>query len=104
MQLKGHVAWQRFGVACQGSVQNLHTNLKRLEESLLLHAQHLGDALGLRSQSGIGLTHQIDQITHQLVEKRRLLAQLVAVADGPADDAALHVAAAFVARDNPIAH
>jgi hypothetical protein len=38
------------------------------------------------------------------VEERRLLAQLVAVADGAAHDAALHIAAAFVAGDHAVAH
>ncbi len=53
---------------------------------------------------GIGVAHQAHQVRHQLVEERRLLAQLVAVADGAAHDAALHVAAAFVARDHAVAH
>ena len=38
------------------------------------------------------------------MEKRCLLAQLVAVADGAAHDASLHVAAAFVARYHAVAH
>ena len=39
----------------------------------------------------------------QLVEEGRLLPQLVAVADGAADDAALHIAAALVAGDHTVA-
>ena len=56
------------------------------------------------ADSGIGVAHQAHQIGHQLVEERGLLAQLVAVADGAAHDAALHVAAAFVAGDHAVAH
>ena len=66
---------------------------KRSSSAFSTSMMRFSSALRLR----IGLAHQLHQVGHQLVEERRLLAQLVAVADGAADDAALHVAAAFVA-------
>ena len=53
-------------------------------------------------QFGIGRTHLADQVGHQLVEEGGARAELVAVADGAADDAAQHVAAAFVAGDHAV--
>ncbi|MPM72281.1 hypothetical protein SDC9_119254 [bioreactor metagenome] len=53
---------------------------------------------------GIGIAHLHDQIVHHLVEERRLLAQLVAMTNRAADDAALHVATTFVGRDHAIGH
>src|SRR5260221_13890449 len=38
------------------------------------------------------------------MEERLLLSKLVAVTDGAADDAAKHVAATFVAGDDPVNH
>jgi hypothetical protein len=88
----------------QGLVEDLHAGLERLEEPLLLGLQHLGDALFLGLQARVGIAHQRHEVGHQLVEERRLLAQLVAVADAAAHDAALHVAAALVAGDDAVAH
>jgi hypothetical protein len=53
-------------------------------------------------QLRIGHAHLGDQVGHHLVEEGGAGAQLVAVADGAADDAAQHVAAAFVARDDAV--
>jgi hypothetical protein len=57
----------------------------------------------LRCQAGIGRTHQGDQIGHQFVEERCFLAQLVAVADGAADDAPLHIAAPLIGGHHAVA-
>ena len=76
---------------------------QRLEETLLLGFEHLSDVLLLLGQTRIGVTHQFDQRGHQLVEERCLLPQLVAMADGAADDAALHVTAALVAGNHAVA-
>jgi hypothetical protein len=54
------------------------------------------------AQFGIGLAHLGHQVGHQLVEEGLARAQLVAVADGAADDAAQHVAAPFVAGDHAV--
>ena len=102
MQLECHIAWQNFSVR-QRRIQNLHADFKCLKKPLFLDPQHIGDTRRLRSQSRIGLTHHLHQIRHQLVKKRRLLAQLVAMANRSADDAALHVATAFVGRVHAVA-
>src|SRR5690606_27275275 len=64
--------------------------------------EHLGHALGGLGQLGIGLAHLGHEVGHQLVEERLGLAQLVAVAQGPAHNAAQYVAAAFVAGNDAV--
>ena len=103
MQLEGHVAGQGLGAARQRSVQNLHAVFQRLEESFFLGLEHLGDAFFVRSKARISLTHQLHQVGHQSMEKRCLLAQFVAVANGSADDAPLHITSAFIAGNHPVA-
>ena len=56
----------------------------------------------LAAQLGIGVTHHPIEVGDQPVEERRFLPELVAVADGPADDPAQHVAAAFAAGDHAV--
>ena len=53
-------------------------------------------------QLGVGLAHLGGQRRHQRVEEGLARAQLVAVADGAAGDAAQHVAAALVAGDHAV--
>ncbi len=76
--------------------------LERLGEPLLLRLQHLGDEILLPRQLGIGLAHQARELGHELVEKRLLLPELVAVANRTADDPAQHIAAAFVAGNHAV--
>ena len=104
VQLESHVARQYFDAASQGSIQNLHAVFKRFIKPLFLGFQHRHDALGLLRQAGVGLAHEGHQVGHQLVEKRCFLTQLVTMANGAADDAPLHIAAAFVAGDDAVAH
>ena len=104
VQLEGHVAWQLLAAGDQRVVQDFHAVGQGLEEPLFLGLQHLFHAFGLGLQARVGGAHQLDQRRHQPVEEGLLLAQLVAVADGAADDAALHVAASFVAGDHAVAH
>ncbi len=104
VQFERHVARQRRLALGQRRFQNLHTVAQRLEKALLLGLQHVHDALRVGRQVGVGLAHLRHQVGHQPVEKRRLAAQLVAVADGAADDAPLHVAAPLVAGDDAIGH
>ena len=104
VQLEGHITGQQLGAVLQGLFQNFHAGGQSLEEALFFDAQHLGDALLVGAQLGVGLAHQNHQVRHQLVEERRLLAQLVAVADGAAHDAALHIAAAFIGWNHAVAH
>jgi hypothetical protein len=53
-------------------------------------------------QFRVGFAHDGGQIGDQFVEEGGLATQLVAVADGAADDAAQHVAAAFVAGNDAV--
>ena len=103
VQFKSHFARQNLHAIGQGFVQDVHADFKRLVKPLFLGFQNRGDALGLRRQAGVGRAHEGDQIGHQFVEERGFLAQLVAVADGAADDAPLHIAAPLVGRHHTIA-
>ena len=104
VQLEGDVTRQHFHATGQGSVQNLHADFERLVKTLFLGFQHLHHAIGVFAQVRVGLAHELDQIRDQLVEEGRLLTQLVTVTDRAADDAALHIATAFVAGNDPIGH
>jgi hypothetical protein len=73
---------------------------KRSSSAFSVSMMRFSSAYELR----IRIAHQLDEVGHQLVEERLLLAQLIAVADGAAHDAALHVAAAFVRRDHAVGH
>ena len=104
MQLEGHFAWQHFHATVESRIQNLHTALQGLEEALFFDAQDVGYAIGLIGHIGVSRAHELDQIGHQLVEERGLLAEQITVANGAADDAALHITPAFVAGHHTVAH
>ena len=103
VQLEGHLARQLFGPAGQRGVQKVHAVGQRFKKTLFFVLQYVGDALALRLQARISIAHEQHQVGHQLVEKRLFLAQLVAVADGAAHDAALHIAPALVAGQHAVA-
>jgi hypothetical protein len=103
VQFERHLAGQLFGAAGQRGVQNFHAVGQRFKKALFLGLQNLGDALALRLQAGISIAHEQHQVGHQLVEKGLFLAQLVAVADGAAHDAALHIAPALIAGQHAVA-
>src|SRR5260370_15299006 len=88
----------------QRALQDFHAVLQRLGEALLLRLEPLRHAFPCLRQLGIGRSHDAREIRDDAMEERLLLSKLVAVADGAADDAAKHVAAAFVAWDNPVHH
>ena len=104
VEFESHVTRQPLFTTAQSRVEDLHPVFQRFVEALLFGLQHVGDALGLRRQIGVGIAHQRHQVGHQLVEERGFAAQLVAVADGAAHDAALHVAPTFVAGNDAIGH
>ena len=83
-------------------VEHLHAVFERLAETFFLGLERPGDDIFLRRKLGIGLAHFGNERIDELVEERLLLAQHVAVAQRAADDAALHVAAAFVRRQHAI--
>ncbi|GAB1387898.1 hypothetical protein MASR1M6_00780 [Rubrivivax sp.] len=82
--------------------EDLHAVGDGLEEALLLDLQHFGHAHRLAAQLGVGLAHLGGQRQHEFMEEGLARAQLVAVADGAAGDAAQHVAAALVAGDDAV--
>lgn len=102
MQLEGDIARQHHDIAGQGLIEDLHAVGQRFIKAFFFGLQHLRNALGLRRETWVGLAHQRHQIGHQSSQKNGLLPQFVAVADG-ADDAALHVATPFVARQHAVA-
>ena len=103
VQLEGHFAGQHFHTTSQGGIQNLHAVFQRFVKAFFLGFQDRHDAIRLLRQAGVGLAHQGHEVGHQFVEKRCFLTQLVAVANGAADDAPLHIAAAFVRRNDAVA-
>ena len=82
--------------------EDRHAMLDGREEALLFLPQHVHHAALAARQFGIGRAHLGDQVGHQLVEEGGARTELVAVADGAADDAAQHVAAAFVAGNDAV--
>ena len=102
MQLEGHVTGQDFGIR-QSRIQNRHANFKRLKKPFFLHPQHIHHACAIGFKTRVSITHQCDKVGYQLVEERRLFAQLVAMTDGAANDAALHIATPFVRRVDAVA-
>ena len=97
VQLEGHFSRHLVHATGQGRIQNLHARFQRLIKPLFLHPQRLRNALLIGLDFGIRVAHQPHQVCHQLVEKRRFLPQLVAMADRAAHDAALYIATPFVA-------
>ena len=86
----------------QRAFEDRHAVLDGLEEALFFLTQHVGHALFGFLQFRVSPAHLRDQIGHQTMEERTLLAQLVAVTDRAAHDAAQHVTAAFVARNHAV--
>ena len=85
-----------------GGVEDLHAGLERALELLAFLQQHFAHARLLLDELGERLAHHLDQRGHQLVEERRALAELVAMAHGAARDAAQDIAAAFVRRHHAV--
>ena len=104
MQLKGHVAGQHGHTTSQGSIQNVHAGFKGFKKALFFNLKQVGHTLCVLRQTGVCRAHELDKIGHQLVEKRCFLAELVTMPNGAADDAPLHIAAAFVAGYDTVNH
>src|SRR5690606_15035882 len=90
------------GNARQRCLKDLHAVLKRFGEALFLLAQHLFHARLLFGQLRIGLAHFLDEVSHQAVKERLLLAQFVAVSQGPSHDATQDIAPALIAGNHAI--
>ena len=103
MQFEGGVAVHALAGG-QGAFQDFHAVGNGAEEALFFLLQHFRHAsLGL-AQLRVGLAHLLDQGGNQLVEEGRAGAELVAVPDGAPGNAAQHVAAPCVARNDAVAH
>jgi hypothetical protein len=76
--------------------------LERLGEALFLLLEDLRNARLRLRELGIRRAHRPVEILDQAVEKRLLLAEVVAVADRAPHDPAQHVAATLVAGDHAI--
>ena len=87
----------------QTGVQNFHTGCERLIKPFFLGLQHRCDAFSLSRQIRVSLAHESHQVGNQFVEKRFLLPELVSVANGAADDAPLHITAAFATGNHAVA-
>ena len=102
VQREGGGAVQVVRVLGQLRFQDLHAVFERLAEPFFFRLQHLHHALLGAVQFRIGAAHLDVQVLDQLVEERLGLAQLVAMAQRAADNAAQDVAMAFAARDDAV--
>ena len=102
VELEHGLAVEQFFARSERALQHAHAVLERLGEALLFLLEHVGDAPRGAAQLRVSIAHRLVQVRHQPVEERFFLTELVAVANGPADDPAQHVAAAFVARDHAV--
>ena len=87
-----------------GLVQERQAGLQRLGETPLFVGKHAFDASRAGIEFRVGVAHDFDDGLHQAVEERPAQAQLVAVPEAAANDAAEHVAAIFVAGQNAVGH
>ena len=103
MKLKGHLAVQnavrRFG---DSLFKHLHALRERLSKTFFFLGKHF---LDLRIfDFRIGFTHFSHDGINQTGKERLAGAKLIAMANGAAADAAKHVGAAFIARQNAVGH
>ena len=104
VQLECGVAVDYLRAAGERGFQDLHAVVDGQKEALLLGLEHLGDASRGAAQFGKRLAHLGIERRHQPVEERLARAQLVAMPDRAAGDAAQHIATALVARDHAVGH
>ena len=102
VELERHRAVEMSRVGPERVLEDRHAGLQRLGEALFLLAQRRGDTRFCLREIGIRLAHLRDEVRHEPVEERLLLAELVAVAHGAARDAAQHVAAPFVRGNDAV--
>ncbi len=103
IEVEQHLAGQLLAVQLgNGRFQHLHACGQSAAELLFFRQQRLLDTGLLANQLRIGLAHLFYQRPHQGGEERLVLAQLVAMTQGATDDAAQHVATAFIGRDHPV--
>src|SRR5690606_13164412 len=96
------IQYATFAQRSQLIVQNAHSVDQGFLEAHFLLTDHRSHALSRFGQFRIGLAHLPDQISHQLVEKRCSLAQLMAMAQGAANNTAQHITAADIPGDDTV--
>src|SRR6185503_19316875 len=102
--LEDGVAVDDFGAAelRDRGVEYGHTGLERAGELLALLEQHLAHTLLLGDELRISLAHHLHKSGHEVVKKRGALAELGPMAHRAPRDAAQHIAAALIRRNNPV--
>ncbi|MNQ71229.1 hypothetical protein D3C85_858910 [compost metagenome] len=103
VEFEHHVARHHVALELgQILLEDLQALLQGLGELLFLGLQHALDVRLLLLELGEGFTHLGHQGGDYLVEEAALGAQLVAMTAGATNDAAQHVAAAFVGRQHAV--
>ena len=92
-----------FLVLSQQLIEDLHAAVDGLGEVLLLHPDDLGDIGLTLPQLGIVALVFVNNGVHHLIQEGLVDAQQLAVAGGPAQQAAQHIAPALVAGQNAVA-
>ena len=101
--LENDVAWNFLAFKLRDRVfENLHASIERLGKALLFFLQDFLDVRLRFLQLGIGIAHLLCERRDQFVEEQLVGAELLAVANGAADDAAQHVAPALVAWQHAV--
>ncbi len=102
VELEHGLAFEHPVFAGQRAFQDLHAVLQRLGKTLLLLQQNLAHAVLCLCELGISSAHRVREIVHDAVEERCRPPELVAVADGAANDAPEHVTPALVRRNHAV--
>ena len=102
VQRKHRFAVDHAAFAVQRDIEDFHAVLERFGEAFLLRLQGIRDLLLCPGQFLVGLAHHGNQVAHQLVEKGLRLPELVAMAQGAADDPPQHVTAPNVCGNDAV--
>ena len=98
VELEGGLAGQRraLGQAGELVLQQAQAPVQRAAEAVLLELEGLADQRIGPAELGESLAHLAHQLRHEAMHQRRVDAELVGVAHGPAHDPAQHIAAPLV--------
>ena len=106
IELEGHFPGQNLEIVglevVQFLAQELQAVVQGVGEALFFAGHHLGQELPGLDEFGIDLAHQLHHPFAHLPHKGAGQVQEAPEADGPAHDAAQHVAPAFVGGQHPV--
>ena len=104
VQFKRHVTRQSTasGQGCEFGVQNFHAVGDGFKETFFFGEQGLRDDCFFCREVGVGCAHFGHQVFDQFREKRFAHAEFVTMTNRAADDAAQHIATAFVRWNHAI--